>query len=44
MTVFSFIAQMKEMSTPVAYIAVGILGLFLIFIIFKMLFGMGRGT
>lgn len=44
MTVFSFIRQMKEMSTPVAYIAVGILGLFLIFIIFKMLFGMGRGT
>ena len=44
MTVFSFIDQMKEMSTPVAYIAVGILGLFLIFIIFKMLFGMGRGT
>lgn len=44
MTVFSFIQEMKEMSTPVAYIAVGILGLFLIFIIFKMLFGMGRGT
>ena len=44
MTVFSFIDQMKEMSTPVAYIAVGILGLFLIFIILKMLFGMGRGT
>ena len=44
MTVFSFIRQMKEMSTPVAYIAVGILGLFLIFIIFKMLFGMRRGT
>ena len=44
MTVFSFIDRMKEMSTPVAYIAVGILGLFLIFIIFKMLFGMGRGT
>lgn len=44
MTVFSFIDRMKEMSTPVAYIAVGILGLFLIFIIIKMLFGMGRGT
>ena len=44
MTVFSFIDRMKEMSTPVAYIAVGILGLFLIFIIFKMLFGMRRGT
>ena len=44
MTVFSFIDRMKEMSTPVAYIAVGILGLFLIFIILKMLFGMGRGT
>ena len=44
MTVFSFIHEMKEMSTPVAYIAVGILGLFLIFIILKMLFGMGRGT
>ena len=44
MTVFSFIREMKEMSTPVAYIAVGILGLFLVFIIFKMLFGMRRGT
>lgn len=44
MTVFSFVKQMKEMGSPMGYIGVGILGLFLIFIIIKMLFGMRRGT
>ena len=44
MTVFSFIRQMKEMGSPMGYIGVGILGLFLIFIIIKMLLGMRRGT
>ena len=44
MTVFSFIRQMKEMGSPMGYIGVGILCLFLIFIIIKMLLGMRRGT
>ena len=44
MNLFEFIQTMKEMGTPFGIAGVAILGLFLIYIILKMLGGMRRGT
>lgn len=43
MNLFEYVPLMKEMSTPVAYVGVGLLALFLVFVFFKMLGGMIRG-
>lgn len=44
MNFFEYVALMKEMNTPVALVGLGLLALFLVIIIFKMLGGMRRGT
>lgn len=44
MNFFDYVALMKDMSSPVALVGLGLLALFLVIIIFKMLGGMRRGT
>lgn len=44
MNLFEYVSKMKETGSPAGLIGVLLLCLFLIIIIFKMLFGMGRGT
>ena len=44
MNFFEYVALMKDMSNPVALVGLGLLALFLVIIIFKMLGGMRRGT
>jgi hypothetical protein len=44
MNFFDYVDLMKEMSSPVALVGLGLLALFLVIIIFKMLGGMRRGT
>ena len=44
MNFFDYVALMKEMNTPVAFVGLGLLALFLVIITIKMLGGMRRGT
>ena len=44
MNFFDYVALMKEMNTPVAFVGLGLLALFLVIIIVNMLGGMRRGT
>lgn len=44
MNFFDYVTLMKDMSSPVALVGLGLLALFLVIIIFKMLGGMRRGT
>lgn len=44
MNFFDYVALMKEMNSTVAFVGLGLLALFLVIIIFKMLGGMRRGT
>lgn len=44
MNFFDYVNLMTEMNTPVALVGLGLLALFLVIIIFKMLGGMRRGT
>ena len=44
MNVFQYVDLMKEQNSIVATVGVGLLALFLLIIIFKMLVGMRRGT
>ena len=44
MTIFEYVSKMQELGTPVALVGLGILAVFLVFIIFKMLGGLFKGT
>lgn len=44
MNIFEYVSKMQELGTPVALAGLGILAAFLVFIIFKMLGGLFKGT